>query len=66
MFLRAEVDGTKVPFCLAEGAVGILLAPRGRLGRVLRFEVTDGKIRAVEIIVKPEPLRALAIATLEG
>lgn len=49
---------------LVDGSVGIILAPRGRLSRVLRFTVADGKIREVEIIVSPERLRALEIRTL--
>src|SRR5215471_17612382 len=66
---QARIPATQfrrvMQLALVDGAVGILLAPRGRLERVLRFEVAHGKIRAVEIIVKPERLRALEIATLE-
>jgi RNA polymerase sigma factor (sigma-70 family) len=53
-----------VQAALVDGSVGIILAPRGRLSRVLRFTVADGKIREVEIIVSPERLRALEIRTL--
>ena len=49
---------------LVDGSVGIILAPRGRLSRVLRFTIADGKIREVEIIVNPERLRGLEIRTL--
>lgn len=49
---------------MVDGAVGIILAPGGKLSRVLRFTIADGKIREVEIIVKPERLRGLEIATL--
>ena len=49
---------------LVDGSVGIILAPGGRLERVLRFTVADGKIREVDIIVSPERLRGLEIATL--
>ena len=49
---------------LVDGSAGIILAPHGRLSRVLRFTVADGKIREVEIIVSPERLRALEIRTL--
>jgi RNA polymerase sigma factor (sigma-70 family) len=49
---------------LVDGSVGIILAPGGRLERVLRFTVADGKIREVDIIVNPERLRGLEIATL--
>jgi len=49
---------------LVDGAVGIILAPGGRLERVLRFTIADGKIREVDIIVSPKRLRGLEIATL--
>jgi len=49
---------------LVDGAVAIIVAPGGRLSRVARFTVADGKIREAEIIVNPERLRGLAIATL--
>ena len=51
---------------LVDGAVSILLAPGGRLERVLRFTVARGKIREVDIIMNPERLRRLEIATLGG
>jgi RNA polymerase sigma-70 factor (ECF subfamily) len=49
---------------LVDGAVGIILAPRGKLSRVLRFAIAEGKIREVDIFVNPERLRGLEIATL--
>ena len=49
---------------LVDGSAGIILAPHGRLSRVLRFTIADGKIREVEIIVNPERLRGLEIRTL--
>jgi RNA polymerase sigma-70 factor, ECF subfamily len=49
---------------LVDGSAGIILAPHGRLSRVLRFTIADGKIREVEIIVNPERLRGLEIGTL--
>ncbi|HXT24523.1 MAG TPA: sigma-70 family RNA polymerase sigma factor [Candidatus Eisenbacteria bacterium] len=50
---------------LVDGAVGIILAPGGRLSRVLRFTIADGKIREVEIIVNPERLRNVDLAVLD-
>ena len=47
---------------LVDGAVGIILAPSGKLSRVLRFTIADRKIREVEIIVNPERLRKLDLA----
>jgi len=49
---------------LVDGSAGIILAPLGRLSRVLRFTIADGKIREVEIIANPERLRGLEIRTL--
>jgi len=56
--------GRFMQLALVDGAVGIILAPGGRLERVLRFTIADGKIREVDIIVSPERLRGLEIATL--
>jgi hypothetical protein len=56
--------GRAMQLALVDGAVGIVLAPRGHLERVLRFTVVDGKIRECDIIVNPERLRGLEIATL--
>ena len=49
---------------LLDGAVGVILAPRGRLERALRFTIAEGKIREAEIIVNPERLRGLQVAVL--
>ena len=55
--------GRVMQLALVDGSVGIILAPAGRLERVLRFTITDGKIRECDIIVNPERLRSLEIAT---
>ena len=49
---------------LIGGAVGLVVAPRGRLFRVLRFTLAQGKIAAVEVIGDPERLRQLDLAVL--
>jgi hypothetical protein len=49
---------------LIDGAVGLVVAPRGRLFRALRFTLTEGKIAAVEVIGDPERLRHLDLAIL--
>lgn len=49
---------------LINGAVGLVVAPRARLFRVLRFTLAHGKIAAVEIIGDPERLRQLDLAVL--
>ena len=50
---------------LVNGAVGLILAPRGRLLRVLVFEFDDGdSIRAAEVISDPGRLAMLDLAVL--
>ena len=49
---------------LIDGAVGLVVAPRGRLFRALRFTLAEGKITAVEVIGNPERLRHLDLAIL--
>lgn len=50
---------------LVDGTVGIVLAPRGRLLRVLRFKFKDEKIVEAEVVVNPEHLRQLDLAVLK-
>jgi RNA polymerase sigma-70 factor (ECF subfamily) len=50
---------------LVDGAVGIVLAPGGRLHRVLSFTIERGKIVEVEIIANPERLKQLELAVLD-
>src|SRR5438067_1866320 len=50
---------------LVNGAVGVVLAPRGRLFRVLRFTFANGKIAGIEVVGDPERIRQLDIAVLE-
>jgi RNA polymerase sigma factor (sigma-70 family) len=50
---------------LVNGAVGLVLAPRGRLLRVLTFQFDDGgRIRAAEVISDPARLATLDLALL--
>ena len=51
---------------LVDGTVGILLAPRGRLFRVLRFTFTDGRVTQLDVIADPKRLQQLEIGMLEG
>ncbi len=50
---------------LVDGAVGLVLAPGGRLTRALRLAFAGGKIAAVEVIVDPERLGRLELAVLD-
>lgn len=44
---------------VVDGSAGVVLAPGGRLARVLRLTIRDGKIIAAEIIVNPARLQSL-------
>ena len=50
---------------LIDGAVGVVMAPRGRLFRALRFTIEQGQIVAVDVIADPEHLRQLDLAVLD-
>src|SRR5437762_990584 len=51
---------------LINGAVGLVLASRGRLSRALNFEIDDGKIVRVEIIGERERLRRLDLSVFNA
>ncbi len=49
---------------LVNGAVGVIVAPRGRLMMVLDFTMRDGKIVAIDAVADPERVRQLELAVL--
>jgi RNA polymerase sigma factor (sigma-70 family) len=49
---------------LVNGAVGIVMAPRGRLLLVLGFTITRGKIVEIDVVANPERIRQLDLAVL--
>jgi RNA polymerase sigma factor (sigma-70 family) len=49
---------------MVEGSVGLIVAPRGRLFRVLRFTYANDRIATMEVIGDPERLHAVEIAEL--
>src|SRR5204862_93568 len=51
---------------LVNGAVGVVVAPGGRLLMVLRFTITRGKIVEIEAVGERERLGALQLAVLGG
>jgi RNA polymerase sigma-70 factor (ECF subfamily) len=51
---------------IIEGAVGLIVAPRGRLFRVLRFRFANGRIAGMEVIGDPERLRMIEVGVLDG
>jgi RNA polymerase sigma-70 factor (ECF subfamily) len=51
---------------LVDGAVGAVLAPQGRLSRLLRFTIRNGRIAEVDIIADPVRLQRLDLAVFES
>lgn len=49
---------------LVNGAVGVVVAPRGRLMMVLDFTIAGGKIVAIDAIADPLRLRRLDLGVL--
>lgn len=47
---------------LVNGAMGVVVAPRGRLMMILVFTVRDGKVVAIEAIAEPDRVAALELA----
>lgn len=50
---------------LVNGAVGIIVAPQGRLMMAMGLTFTDGKIATIDVIADPARLRQLALAVLD-
>lgn len=51
---------------LVDGTVGLVVAPRGRLTRVLRFTFAEGRIAALEVIGDPVRLEATEVAPVSS
>ena len=50
---------------LVDGAIGVVVAPQGRLVRALRFTIANGKITEIEVIGNPARLGELDVSTVE-
>jgi RNA polymerase sigma factor (sigma-70 family) len=50
---------------LVDGAVGIVVAPKGKLAQVLRFSVVGDKITEIDIDANPARLSRLSLAVLD-
>jgi RNA polymerase sigma-70 factor (ECF subfamily) len=50
---------------LVNGAIGVVVAPRGRLVRALRFTIANGKIAEIEVIGNPARLVELDVSIVE-
>jgi Sigma-70, region 4 len=49
---------------LVNGAIGVVMAPRGRLVRALRFTIANGKITEIEVIGNPARLGELDVSVV--
>ena len=49
---------------LVDGGVGLVVAPRGKLARALKFTIKDGKISQIEVITQQSRLKQLNLAIL--
>ena len=50
---------------LVNGAIGLVMAPRGRLSRALTFKIANGKIIEIEVIGDPARLGELDVSTVD-
>jgi RNA polymerase sigma factor (sigma-70 family) len=50
---------------LVNGAIGVVVAPHGRLVRALRFTIANGKIAEVEVIGNPARLGELEVSIVD-
>jgi hypothetical protein len=50
---------------MVEGSVGIIVAPRGRLFRVLRFAFANRRIAGMQVIGDPEYLQQIEVGPLD-
>jgi RNA polymerase sigma-70 factor (ECF subfamily) len=51
---------------LVNGAIGLVMAPNGRLTVVLGFTITDGKITEIDVIADADRLQAVSLAVLDA
>ena len=49
---------------LVNGAIGLVVAPRGRLFRVLTLTFVEGKIASIDVIGNPQSLQELELAAM--
>jgi RNA polymerase sigma factor (sigma-70 family) len=50
---------------LVNGAIGVVMAPRGRLSRALTFTIANGKITGIEVIGDPVRLDELDVSVVD-
>jgi DNA-directed RNA polymerase specialized sigma24 family protein len=64
--LAAAGGARATPLALVNGAVGVIVAPRGRLMMVLEFTIVEGKIVAIDATADPKRLAKFELAVLDG
>jgi RNA polymerase sigma-70 factor, ECF subfamily len=60
----AAVSAPSAHLALVDGAVGIVVAPAGRLQRAIRFTIQAGAIHEIDIVTEPARLAELELAVL--
>ena len=50
---------------LVDGAIGVVVAPRGKLVRALRFTIANGRITEIEVIGNPARLAEVDVAIVD-
>jgi RNA polymerase sigma-70 factor, ECF subfamily len=51
---------------LLDGALGVVVAPQGRLLLILDLVIVDGRIAAIDVIADPDRLKEVDLGTLDG
>jgi RNA polymerase sigma-70 factor (ECF subfamily) len=64
--LAAAHHARSSQLALVDGVVGLVIAPHGRLRRVLAFTISGRRIAEIDVIADPERLRLLHVAVLDG
>jgi RNA polymerase sigma-70 factor (ECF subfamily) len=59
--IKAARGARLARMAIVEGSVGLIVAPRGRLFRVLRLTFDNGRIAAMEVIGESERLQAIEV-----
>jgi hypothetical protein len=62
--VRAARGARIARVAMVEGSIGLIVAPRGRLFRVLRFTFANGLIAAMEVIGDHERLGSIEVGVL--
>ena len=63
-FVRMSRGMRGVQMATIDGAAGLIVAPGGKLARVMTLTVTGDRVARVEVVADPARLRALEIAAL--